>query len=242
MNGRDIAWGILLYYWVVLGIFNFPFPQVLPDTIVGYATLGSCGWLIRDYSNNDDDIDDYCRRMSPQLITERGIFSWDGVTSRVTVAGRSFSLFYGNGCNFAGNFYRGDVAILCPSDMAVDGGGMNKIIAVEFKKRVIPSDIVFDTQVRAVLYGDLPSPMFDIDVPIDSHVLSEQLNAQKQLTETYHGGMNRTIGVLNAHSDFIDLSKRVDITNSMLVELGKRTKQDRPAEYYKGTEENDDGE
>lgn len=234
MNGRNIALGILVYYWVILGIFAFPFPRILPDPLVTYTTIGSVGWLIRDYSQ--DSSDDYCRRMSPQLITERGIFSWDGSTYYVPVSGRKFALFYGNGCNYDGNFYRGDVAILCPPEMVVDCG-TDRIVTVRFKPWTVPRDLVFDTSIRAVLYGDLPSPVFDVDVPVDSHMLSTQLDCQRQLVETYQGGMNRVIAVLNAHSNFIDLSKKVDIMDSRLVELGRRMKPDRPSEYYDGLDE-----
>jgi hypothetical protein len=237
LNGRNVARGILIYYWGLIGLLNFSLPQVLPDTLVTYATIGSVGWLIRDYAT--DSAEDYCRRMSPQLMTEMGVFSWDGSTRYITVAGRKFALFYGNGCNHDGTIYRGDVAIICPPEHVFDVGS-DRIISTEFKRRYIPPDIVFDTHVRAVMYGDLPSPVFDIDVPGTEHLLSSQLDMQKELSDTYHKGMNRAIAVLNAHTDFTDISKRIDLMDSKLVDLGRRMRPVREPEYYNGIEDGDD--
>ena len=132
MNYRNIAYGILAYYWVGNGIFTMDLPTFLPDNAVSFLTAGCVGWLYRDHSQRDSD-EAIARSRSPRLLTHWGDFSWDGVTDVINVGGEICCLFFGNGINYDGWFGRGDIAIIAPKNH-IDEIGQNRIIKTNLRK------------------------------------------------------------------------------------------------------------
>ena len=180
MNYRNIAYGILAYYWVAIGMFTMNLPTVLPDNAVSFLTAGCVGWLYRDHSHQDNDVA-IARSRSPRLLTTVGDFSWDGVTDIRTINNRKYSIMYGNGLNYDGYYERGDVAICVPFNQVVPLG-QNALVCTDIKKGSIPPNITFDDSVRVVLTGNIPSQVFP-SVKCDYDI--DTINAERDAAVDY---------------------------------------------------------
>lgn len=174
MESRKIAYGILVYYWILIGLLNLNLPLILPQKAVSFLTAACIGWLYCNYTQLEDDIAT-ARSRSPRLLTLLGDFSWDGVTDIRTISGTKYSLFYGNGINHNGYFERGDVAICVPADHVVDVG-MNRMIVTDLKKGHLLPNIVHD-DTRYTLTGNLPSQIFDFSINTELDTISNERDA-----------------------------------------------------------------
>ena len=173
MNYRKITYGILAYYWILIGMFTMNLPTILPDNAVSFLTAGCVGWLWRDHSQRDSDIAT-ARSRSPRLLTLFGDFSWDGVTDVINIDGIKCNLYYGNGFNYDGWFQRGNVAIVAPCDQVVEVGP-NRLIKTKLdKKRMVPQieDRIGD--VRVILTGLLEHDIFGVSPTSDQIDLERQ--------------------------------------------------------------------
>lgn len=172
MNYRNIAYGILAYYWIIIGMFAMNFPTIFPDKSISFLTAGCVGWLWCDYSQRDSDIAT-ARSRSPRLLTSLGDFSWDGVTDIVNIGGVKCNLYYGNGCNHDGWFERGNIAIVVPDSQTVEVG-KNRLVKTKLDRRTPPNLRDRIGEVRATLSGMVEHDVFTV-------ASSETIKLEKQL-------------------------------------------------------------
>lgn len=167
MNYRNIAYGIIVYYWGIIGIFAMNFPTILPDKAISFLTAGCVGWLWCEHGQRDSDIAT-ARSRSPRLLTHRGDFSWNGVTDVVNVGGEICCLFFGNGINYDGWFEQGNIAIIAPKNHVIEVG-QNRVIKTNLKKTRMDksvSDQVGD--VRVTLHGLVEHVVFSEGTSVET--------------------------------------------------------------------------
>ena len=190
MNYRNIAYGILAYYWILNGLFNLNLPTILPDNAVVFLTVFCVGWLWRDYSQRDSDIAT-ARSRSPRLLTHWGDFSWNGVTDVINVGGEICCMYFGNGINYDGWFEQGDIAIIAPKNHIIEVG-QNRVIKTNLKKTRMDksvSDQVGD--VRVTLHGLVEHVIFSegtsgetMDFEQRIRIANEEIVQQRDLIDS----------------------------------------------------------
>ena len=151
METKHWVYGILVYNWVLLGIFSLNLPS-LPEPTRSFISVGCIGWLIHEwFEDNDSGIEYYLKGMSPRIMTNCGCFAWDGITKPVDVDGYPHYLYYGNGYSFQGMTARGNVAIVVPQSHVIEFG-KHRVVRTELNYGNVPDDVYLG-EVSAVLTG-----------------------------------------------------------------------------------------
>ncbi|WP_340819050.1 hypothetical protein [Methanolobus sp. WCC4] len=218
-SGKNISLAVLAYYWGLIGLFRADLPLILTDKLITWATIGSCFWLLfLHFHEDEEDIEDYCRRMSPQLLTEKGTFSWSGITHSTHAGVLSFNIYYGNGCNHDGLVYEGNIAIVCPKDHVVEVG-QDRLIRTEFKPRSIPHGMIFRPGTKLVLLGDQVSSCFKNGLDKESAINSAQVEYYTVLSNSYQNGFNRMVDLVHSHAGFNSLHNKIDVAVESLKRI-----------------------
>nr|WP_321496306.1 hypothetical protein [uncultured Methanolobus sp.] len=221
VTGKQISYATIVYFWVIIGILNADLPLIFGDYAM-YIPLVSIGWLWRDNQQGDES-DDYHRRKSPQILTERGTFSWDGTTYYETIGGEKYAIHFGNGCNYDGLVYRGNVAIVCPAEHVCEVG-RDRFIGTHFNKRTIPFDLMFPPGTKTALFGNTISPFFIDDIDKKREMKSAEDDFWMSMANTYHSGYNRIANFLNSHSDLYGMNRKLEDIDKVVREIEQRSK------------------
>jgi hypothetical protein len=178
LNKTNIAKGILVYYWILIGLLELNLPEIISADMQTWLTFGCLGFLAAKYMDND--IEEqllYLQSMvdGPKVLTNWGAYNWDGVTYRESIDGDTYCILR-EGVSFMGQTVPGHRAFVCPSSHVAEVGKHRLIMSdldwVTIDK--LPEDIHNFTRGSLWTFkGDTISPIFGTPDP-------EQINLSKQ--------------------------------------------------------------
>jgi hypothetical protein len=205
VEGKHIVYGILAYNWVFLGVLSLNLPA-LAEPARTYLNYACIGWLVHMWFAPEDlNLELFAKGHSPRILTNVGCFSWDGVTRKVDIDGYSYSVFYGNGCNYSGIFYPGDVALVAPSSHVLEIG-RNRLVKTELNYGSLPSEVCLGP-VQAVLTGHLIMDQFKRGNQSDDVDLARQYQSVLAVSEARGRALDQ---IMRVFSDVSMLGKMLN--------------------------------
>jgi hypothetical protein len=215
METKYWVYGILAYHWVLIKIFSFNLPA-LPEPMCTYVMFGCVGWLIHEWFKADDlNLNLFAKGKSPRVLTNVGCFSWDGITKKIDINGFCYLVFYGNGANYMGIFYCGDVALVVPESHVVEVG-KNRLVMTELSYGNVPDDVSLGS-VRAILTGHMLMPQFrrvsDVSNSVD---LQRQYQSVQKVAEARGQALDQ---IMRLFSDVSMLGKMLNPEDPLRQEI-----------------------
>ncbi len=152
-----VSVSVIVYFWVLVGFFKFP--EFLSEYYQVRLTFLAVGVLLCKFISKDESRL-LARLKTKKIITNYGVYEWDGGRYKVWVDDKAYCVFY-EGINAENIHERGNVVFICPEEF-VSQAGMNILIKAELSQDgTIPAELEqFVQKSKFRLYGTVQSADF----------------------------------------------------------------------------------
>lgn len=169
---KRVVQAVLLYYWGLIGLLNLSLPIFFGLSVQTKLCWLCVGCLLWDYIGLDKKVLESLEMQvyglqellgAPQVITSKGVFSWDGVVRRRSYNGLEYVCFRSAGAD-TGVLMEDPfgASVVCPVDHVVDLG-RHRVICSELRVvsvESLPDSLVEEVGMGIVYRGDTRHPVF----------------------------------------------------------------------------------
>lgn len=169
---------VILYFGVVIDVLHWSVPELLSEstrTAVVWCSIGAI--IAMNFEKEEPDFFEIMW-MTPKIICNKGVFTWNGSSRKITSAGVEYTVFYG-GMNALGVNSENGTVFICPSEM-VETVSKNKLIKAKLEKtEILAPEFKGFSKTDFIMFGSLPDAIFG-EITVKEESLKNEIELLKE--------------------------------------------------------------
>lgn len=169
---------VIFYFGVIIDVLHWSVPELLSESMRMAVVWFSIGAIIAMNVEKEEPTFFEIMWMTPKIICNKGVFTWNGSSRRIISAGVEYTVFYG-GMNALGMNTENGTVFICPSEM-VETVSKNKLIKAKLEKtEVLAPEFKGFSKTDFIMFGNLPDAVFG-DVTVKEESLADEITLWKE--------------------------------------------------------------